>query len=62
MTGLLALIVLMIAWVLRRANVARDEAEDSVQVTEAMVQEKLQGIDLDLDLDAKQAPGSAPGS
>ncbi|HEX7388340.1 MAG TPA: FimV/HubP family polar landmark protein [Castellaniella sp.] len=48
MTGLLALIVFIIAWLLRRANAARDEADADPHVTEAMVQEKLQGIDLDL--------------
>jgi pilus assembly protein FimV len=48
MTGLLALIVFIIAWLLRRANVARDEAEGEPRITEAMVQEKLQDIDLNL--------------
>lgn len=48
MTGLLALIVLVIAWLLRRANGARDDVYAGAQVTEAMVKEKLQDIDLDL--------------
>ncbi|MFV0283917.1 MAG: FimV family protein [Castellaniella sp.] len=57
MTGLLALIVLIIAWLLRRANVARDEAEAvrdeaeteaSTRVTQ-MVRERIQDIDLNLE-------------
>jgi pilus assembly protein FimV len=48
MTALLALIVFIIAWLLRRANAARDEADTDPRITEAMVQEKLQDIDLDL--------------
>lgn len=48
MTGLLALIVLVIAWLLRRANSTRDDVYAGAQVTEAMVKEKLQNIDLDL--------------
>lgn len=48
MTGLLALIVLVIAWLLRRANGARDDVLAGAQITEAMVKEKLQNIDLDL--------------
>jgi pilus assembly protein FimV len=42
------LIVFIIAWLLRRANAARDEADADPRITEAMVQEKLQDIDLDL--------------
>lgn len=49
MTGLLALIVLIIAWLLRRANAARDEADAQPRVTEAMVRERIQDIDLDLE-------------
>lgn len=47
MTALLALIVLIIAWLLRRANNTRDDYEGA-SITEAMVREKLQNIDLDL--------------
>ncbi len=46
-TGVLALIVLIIAWLLRRANAARGDGRDGV-ITEAMVQEKLEQINLDL--------------
>lgn len=60
MTGLLAVIVFIIAWLLRRANTARDDAADSPQVTEAMVREKLQGVDLDLPArDAAHTPPRA---
>ncbi|MGB6007939.1 FimV/HubP family polar landmark protein [Castellaniella sp.] len=48
MTALLAVIVFIIAWLLRRANATRDDADESPQITEAMVREKLQGVDLDL--------------
>lgn len=48
MTALLALIVFIIAWLLRRANAARDEADADPRITEVMVREKLQDIDLDL--------------
>ena len=47
-TGLLAFIVLVIAWLLRRANSARDYDHEHPPVTEAMVQEKLDQINLDL--------------
>ena len=60
MTALLALIVFIIAWLLRRANAARDEADADPHVTEAMVQEKLQGIDLELP--AAEQRTSAPGA
>lgn len=56
MTALLALIVLVIAWLLRRANNTRDELYDGAQVTEAMVREKLQNIDLDLTSGTGEAP------
>jgi pilus assembly protein FimV len=46
-TGVLALIVLIIAWLLRRANASRGDGRDGV-ITEAMVQEKLNEINLDL--------------
>lgn len=45
-TAVLALIVLIIAWVLRRASASRS---DDGQVTEAMVQERLDKIDFDFD-------------
>ncbi|MDS1141776.1 FimV/HubP family polar landmark protein [Pusillimonas sp. SM2304] len=50
-TGLLAFIVLIIAWLLRRANAARDEGRDgnTGPITEAMVKEKLEQINLDLE-------------
>lgn len=49
-TALLALLVLVIAWLLRRANVARDDDSDdrASPITEAMVKEKLDQINLDL--------------
>ena len=47
-TGLLALVVLIIAWILRRAN-AHDGGDHGGLVTEAMVKEKLDQINLDLD-------------
>lgn len=57
MTTLLAVIVFIIAWLLRRANGAREDAEDTPRVTEAMVQEKLKDVDLDLSKpDAASAP------
>jgi len=60
MTALLAVIVFIIAWLLRRANTARDDAADSPQVTEAMVREKLQGVDLELPArDAAHTPPRA---
>lgn len=60
MTALLAVIVFIIAWLLRRANTTRDDADDSPQITEAMVREKLQGVDLDLPpQDAANTPPQA---
>ncbi len=56
MTGLLALIVLIIAWLLRRANAARDEADASPRVTESMVRERIQDIDLDLEPGESRPP------
>jgi len=48
-TGLLALIVLVIAWLLRRANGPRDDDHaQAVPITEAMVKEQLDKINLDL--------------
>lgn len=57
MTALLAVIVFIIAWLLRRANATRDGGDGNPQITEAMVREKLQGVDLDLQSqDATQPP------
>lgn len=47
-TALLALIVLVIAWVLRRANIARDDDDHGAPITQAMVKEQLDKINLDL--------------
>ncbi|TFL11317.1 peptidoglycan-binding protein LysM [Pusillimonas caeni] len=47
-TAVLALVVLIIAWVLRRASAARSD-DGQGGVTEAMVQERLEKIDLDFD-------------
>lgn len=55
-TALLALIVLIIAWVLRRINAVRDDGGSGARITEAMVQEKLDQINLDL----RQPPGDGP--
>ncbi|WP_323011253.1 FimV/HubP family polar landmark protein [Castellaniella sp.] len=46
--GLLVIIVFLIAWLLRRANTTRDEADAGQGITDAMVRERLQGVDLDL--------------
>ncbi len=55
--GGLALLVLIVAWILRRAGSNRRDAfESDSPITDAMVREKLQGIDLDLD---HPAPGAA---
>ena len=49
LTALLTLIILAIAWLLRRANAARRDGEGhGGRITEAMVQEKLDAISLDL--------------
>ena len=54
---LLALIVLIIAWLLRRANAARDRADAAgAHATEAMVRERIQDIDLTLDPAASRSP------
>lgn len=60
-TGLLALIVLIIAWLLRRANIARDDDGDDQPsaITEAMVQEKLDKINLDLSQPPSDEPPAA---
>jgi len=47
-TGILALVVLIIAWLLRRASASRSD-DGHAGVTEAMVQERLDSIDFDLD-------------
>jgi pilus assembly protein FimV len=49
-TGVLALLVLIIAWALRRANASRDDDGDGNNglITEAMVKAKLDKINLDL--------------
>ncbi|WP_158238298.1 FimV/HubP family polar landmark protein [Pollutimonas nitritireducens] len=57
-TGLLALVVLIIAWILRRANAAHDDDHPGL-VTEAMVKEKLDQINLDLEHSTPGEP-SAP--
>lgn len=55
-TGVLAFIVLVIAWLLRRANSAnRDGADGQGVITDAMVQEKLEQINLNLD-DGAETP------
>ena len=56
MVGLLAFIVVIIAWLLRRANAARDRADSGLQATEAMVRERIQDIDLDLKPGDTQTP------
>lgn len=50
-TSLLALIVLIIAWILRRANASHDDEPGASNrvITEAMVKEKLDKINLDFD-------------
>lgn len=51
--GLLAFIVLVIAWLLRRANAARDVGREgnTGPITEAMVKEKLDQINFDFEQD-----------
>lgn len=45
----LALLVIIVAWILRRAAAGRRDAfESDSPITDAMVREKLQGIDLEL--------------
>lgn len=57
MTALLALIVFIIAWLLRRASAGRDDVIiESVQPTEAMVREKLKGLDLELSQEEPNVP------
>ncbi len=58
-TGLLALLVLLLVWWLRRAGVNRGDAERGAPITEDMVKQKLEQIDLDLgDLpDEPKRPG-----
>ncbi|MBC7204043.1 MAG: hypothetical protein H5U29_11095 [Pusillimonas sp.] len=47
-SGALALVVLIVAWLLRRVGAERDDESDAV-ITEEMVRERLQSINLDLD-------------
>jgi len=54
-TAVLAIIVLIIAWLLRRANTARHD-DQGAPVTEAMVQQQLEKINLDL----SQPPSGEP--
>ncbi|HWK70139.1 MAG TPA: FimV/HubP family polar landmark protein [Burkholderiaceae bacterium] len=56
-TGVLAFIVLIIAWLLRRANTGRHDDNQGV-ITESMVKEKLDQINLDLE----QEPSSGSRS
>ncbi len=57
MAVVLALIVLIVTWVLKRANSANQDIDDSpAPVSEAMVREKLEKINLDLD----QPPSDEP--
>src|SRR5690606_14525883 len=50
LTAVLALLALIVAWLLRRANTKAEERESSGsgQITEEMIQEKLDRIDMDL--------------
>lgn len=49
LAGGLALVVLIVAWILRRAGASRRDAfESDSPITDAMVREKLQEIDLEL--------------
>lgn len=47
-SGALAFVVLIVAWLLRRVGAERDDDSDAV-ITEEMVRERLQSINLDLD-------------
>ena len=48
--GGLALLVLIVVWLLRRAGATkRDIFESDSPITDAMVRDRLHGIDLDLD-------------
>ncbi len=60
-TALLTLLVLVIAWLLRRANIARDDDSDdrASTITEAMVKEKLEQINLDLSERPSDEPSAA---
>lgn len=53
-TGALALVVLVVAWLLRRIGAERDDESDDA-ITEEMVRERLQNINLDLDETPKGA-------
>ena len=56
-TGILAFIVLFIAWLLRRTR-NRSNGSSAGPITEAMVQEKLDQINLELEQDAPPRPGA----
>jgi pilus assembly protein FimV len=49
-TALLALVVFVVAWLLRRGGGRRDDANDATEgvITEAMIKDKLENIDLNL--------------
>ncbi len=57
-TGLLALLVLLLVWWLRRAGVNRGDADRGAPITEDMVRQKLEQIDLDLNDDTPAADAS----
>lgn len=54
-SGALALIVLILAWLLRRVGAERDDDSDAA-ITEEMVRERLQSINLDLDDSSDSGP------
>lgn len=56
MSALLALIVIIAVWVLRRANNSRAEVDSPAPVTPEMVREKLEKINLDLDVPPSDEP------
>ena len=56
MSALLALIVIITVWVLRRANNSRAEIDSPAPVTPEMVREKLEKINLDLDVPPSDEP------
>ncbi|TGV08228.1 hypothetical protein E4695_06915 [Alcaligenaceae bacterium 429] len=56
MSALLALIVIITVWVLRRANNSRAEVDSPAPVTPEMVREKLEKINLDLDVPPSDEP------
>lgn len=56
MSALLALIVIITVWILRRANNSRAEVDSPAPVTPEMVREKLEKINLDLDVPPSDEP------